>query len=359
MTATHQISPESILIVRLGAMGDVLHAMPAVAALRAAFPKARIGWAIERRWADLLQSSDTGAQATVSGRPLVDAIHVVDTRAWRKELFSASTWYGIRRTVGRLRGERYSVAIDVQGAFKSAVVAKASGAQRLFGFASPREQIATMLYGQKVPTRSAHVIDQNLELCSAAAGQSLTPGEFDLPHSARAEAWCDKTLNEFGISKLAILNPGAGWGAKCWPAERFGEVAKRLHERGIQSLINFAPNEKELADSVAEYSGGAAKPVACSLIELLALTRRASLFIGGDTGPLHLAAALNVPTVALFGPTDPARNGPYGTRSVILRSAKSVTSYSHVADADPGLQSITTDEVMQAAEYLEGESVGG
>src|SRR6185369_789497 len=142
------------------------------------------------------------------------------------------------------------------------------------------------------------------------------------------------------------------------PAERYAEVARRLREMGLQSVINFGPNERELADTVASLSDGAARPVSCSIVELVALTRRASLFIGGDTGPLHLAAALKIPCVALFGPTDPARNGPYGTPSVILRSQKSVTSYSHVAEADPGLQSITVDEVVAAASQLLGVPIG-
>jgi heptosyltransferase-1 len=127
---------------------------------------------------------------------------------------------------------------------------------------------------------------------------------------------------------------------------------------GLQSVINFGPNELGLADAVAQLSDGAARPVFCSVTELIALTRRAAIFIGGDTGPLHLAAALKIPCVALFGPTDPARNGPYGTQSVVLRSQKSVTSYSHVADADPGLQSINADEAVRAAAQLLGVTIG-
>jgi len=346
------------LIVRLGAMGDVLHAMPAVAALRETFPDAGIGWVIERRWAELLLDPETGASAMAGARKLVDAIHVVDTLAWRKELFSATTYYGMRRAIDRIRAEHYAVAIDVQGAIKSAVLAKMGGARGIVGFAAPREQLATLLYRQKVEARAAHVVDQNVELVSASAGRTLQPGGFDLPRSPRAEAWCEKTLRELAISKFAILNPGSGWGAKSWPAERYAEVARRLREMGLQSVINFGPNERELADTVAGLSDGAAQPVSCSIVELVALTRRASLFIGGDTGPLHLAAALKIPCVALFGPTDPARNGPYGTASVILRSQKSVTSYSHVAEADPGLQSINPDEVVTAASRLLGVAIG-
>jgi heptosyltransferase-1 len=358
MATSPQFHPETILIVRLGAMGDVLHAMPAVAALRDAFPEAGIGWVIERRWAELLLDSETGAAAMAGNRKLVDAIHVVDTLTWRKELFSATTYYGMRRAIDRLRNEHYAVALDVQGAIKSAVIAKLSGARTICGFANPREQLAALLYRQKVETRSTHVVDQNLELASSVAGRTLQPGGFDLPQSPRAEAWAEKKLRDLAISKFVILNPGSGWGAKSWPPERFAEVARLLRNLGLESVINFGPNERELADTVAKLSEGAAPPILCSVTELIALTRRASLFIGGDTGPLHLAAALKIRCVALFGPTDPARNGPYGTQSVILRSQKSVTSYSHVADVDPGLQSITPDEVLRAASQLLGVSLG-
>ena len=358
MTADPQSHRENFLIVRLGAMGDVLHAMPAVAALREALPGVGIGWVIERRWAELLLDPETGAPASAGDQKLVDTIHVVDTLAWRKELFSATTYYGMRRAIDRIRAEHYGVAIDVQGAIKSAVLAKVGGARSVIGFAAPREQISTLLYRRKVQARAAHVLDQNLELVSAAAGQALQLGEFDLPRSPRADAWCEKTLRDLGITRFAILNPGSGWGAKSWPAESYGEVGRRLREMGLQSVINFGPNERELADAVVRSSDGAAQRVSCSIMELVALTRRASLFVGGDTGPLHLAAALKIPCVSLFGPTNPARNGPYGTQSVILRSEKSVTSYSHVADADPGLQSITPDEVIAAASRLLGVAIG-
>jgi len=151
---------------------------------------------------------------------------------------------------------------------------------------------------------------------------------------------------------FALLNPGAGWGAKQWPADRYGEVAQALESDGLISVINFGPGEEELAQIVKATSGGAARPVSCSVSELIALTRRARIFIGGDTGPLHLAAALRVPVVAIYGPTDPARNGPYGTRSKVLRNPASRTSLSHTSDPDAGLLQITADEVIFAARVL-------
>jgi lipopolysaccharide heptosyltransferase I len=350
-------TPASILIVRLGAMGDVLHAMPAVAALRQVMPEAHIGWAIERRWAELLISTD-GATAISGGRNLVDSIHKVDTRGWRKHPLSSATMNEIRGVFSEMRGQKYAIAIDIQGASKSALVAKFSHAKSIYGFSHPRERLATFVYSAKVDTHAAHVIDQNLELCSATVHQVLTAGEFDLPRSPAAEHWCEETLKQLGISSCAILNPGSGWGAKCWPAERYAAVAKRLQLVGVQSIVNHGPGEENLVASVAALSDGAARAISPTLPQLISLTRRASLFIGGDTGPLHLAAALKVPVVALFGPTDPARNGPYGTRSVIVRSGRSVTSYSHVAAPDPGLQSVTVEEVVGAAAQLLGVTIG-
>jgi heptosyltransferase-1 len=214
-----------------------------------------------------------------------------------------------------------------------------------------------MFYAGKVKTSAPHVIDQNLELCSAAVRVPLSPGEFDLPRSEAAEQWCENALTQLATGRFAILNPGSGWGAKCWPAERFAEVARRLGTRGIFSFVNHGPGEEALAELVAKLSGGAARPLFATIPQLISLTRRASLFIGGDTGPLHLAAALKIPGVALFGPTDPARNGPYGTRAVIVRSERSVTSYSHVAAPDPGLQSISVDEVVGASAKLLGVAI--
>lgn len=349
-------TPASILIVRLGAMGDVLHAVPAVAALRQAVPEAHLGWAIERRWVELLKSADDRI-ATCSGHDLVNSIHVLDTHMWRKHPLRASTMRDIRTVFGCIRAENFELAIDLQGAGKSALVAKFSHARSIYGFSHPREQLATLVYSGKIATHAAHVIDQNLELCSASVGRPLAAGEFDLPHSHGAERWCDKTLEQLGAAQFAILTPGSGWGAKCWPVERFGEVAKRLRHVGLASVVNYGPGEESLANSVAKFSDGAARAFFATIPQLIALTRRASLFIGGDTGPLHLAAALEIPVVALFGPTDPARNGPYGTRSVIVRSERSVTSYSHVAAPDPGLQSIAVDEVVGAAAQILGVQI--
>ncbi len=336
-------------------MGDVLHAMPAVAALRLALPTASIGWVIEERWAELLCGTTDAVLALASdGRPLVDAVHLVNTMAWRSAPFSDETWSEIASVRRAVRSARYDIALDFQGAIKSALIAQLSGAPSRVGFAHPRENLAGLFYTRQVGTVSAHVIDQNLELASEISGTPLHDAPYDLALDPAAETWCRAELHRLRVERYAILNPGAGWGAKCWPVESYAAVARDLTRIGLRSLINYSPAESELASDLEHQSDGAAVKVLCSISELVALTRRASLLIGGDTGPLHLADALKVPIVALFGPTDPARNGPYGTRSVILRSANSKISYKHHGALDTGLASITPAEVFTAAKDLLG-----
>jgi hypothetical protein len=193
-----------------------------------------------------------------------------------------------------------------------------------------------------------------MSLAEAVTNGKLAIPNLEFPHDPSAEEQCEHRLLEHGMEQFVLLNPGAGWGAKQWPAERYGEVAHRLAEWGYGSLVNFGPGEGVLARAVEATSEGAAEGISCSLSLLIALTRRARLFIGGDTGPMHLAAALGVPIVGLFGPTNPARNGPFGTRTVVLRSESSVTSHSRRKDPERGLLEITPDQVLVAAKQLLG-----
>ena len=348
---------ERILIVRLGAMGDVVHALPAVTALRAAFPAATIGWAIEERWAELLCANET---CTTRGpqMPLVDAVHHVNTRTWREAPLSDETWSEARGVFGAIREARYDVAIDFQGALKSATVASLSGATRKVGAAKTWEPMAAVFYTHPVEVHAAHVVEQALELASSVAQKHLHYLPPVLPSDADDERWADKELKKHGVRDFALLNPGAGWGAKQWPAERYGAVARALAARDIQSLVNHGPDEQALAHEVEWASGGAAHAIECSISELTALTRRAKLVIGGDTGPIHLAAALEIPIVALYGPTDPQRTGPFGTRAVVLRSESSATSHARRDETEAGLLAITTEQVTAAAESALGVTRG-
>jgi heptosyltransferase-1 len=341
-----------LLIVRLSSMGDVIHTLPAAAALRRALPEARIGWVIEERWSELLCARGSALDAPVSERkPLVDRVHCVRTKQWRRSPLAPATWADLRNSLGELRKERYDAAIDFQGALRSAVIARWSGAREIAGFAVPRETPARWFYRRRVPTGAAHVIEQNLALAAAITGRAESP-EAMVPRDPAAELWCDRYFEETKPKQLVLLNPGAGWGAKQWPADRYGAAARELAREGCTPVVNYGPGEEDLAQAVVKGSDGAAQPVRCSLGELIALARRASLFVGGDTGPLHLAAALGVPVVAIFGPTDPARNGPLGTRSIVLRSTASITSHARRAEAEPGLLHITVAQALAAARDL-------
>lgn len=351
------------LVVRLGAMGDVLHALPAVAMLRRALPEARIGWVVERRWRELLCAPEVElAGSRGAGRPLVDEVHLVDTRAWRKRLLGPETRRDFQAAIQGMQAREYDAALDLQGAIKSAVIAKLSGARTTLGFRKPRERLARWLYDSQVDGRPAHVIEQNLELVQAwlekiglsRATATLNPGAALLPRDKASEARLDAILQSTGLlrSPIAVLNPGAGWGAKQWAPARYGELAVRLASRGLRPVINYGPGEEGLAREAVAASDGTAVALFTSLSELMALARRGQLFIGGDTGPMHLAALLGVKTIALFGPTDPARNGPYWAGTRVLRDPASITSYSHKRAADAGLDRITVARVMAEVDAL-------
>ena len=351
---------ERILIVRLGSMGDIIHSLPAVATLRKAFPKTRIDWVVEDRWSGLLCSRpEFFAAARSEEKPLVDNLYVVDTRGWRKNLTARATREAAGSVVQELRKARYDAAIDLQGAVKSAFLMRLSGARVRFGFSRPIESPAGLVYTRRITARGRHIAEQNVSLtvgAAAAAGIDVEPVyEFPLPRDAKYGAWASKELGQRRICDFLMMTPGAGWGAKCWPAERFGAVARQMKENGLATIVNYGPGEKELADAVIAASGGAAQPLACSIGELIAMTRRARLFIGGDTGPTHLAAALGVPVVGIYGPTDPARNGPLGSRMAVLRSEHSVTSHARRKDAEAGLLEISAEQVAQAARQLLAE----
>jgi heptosyltransferase-1 len=357
---------ESLLIVRLSAMGDIIHSLPAAGLLRRAFPQATLGWLIEERWTELLctlRNPRSGPRS--SQRPLADRVHSVNTAEWRRALFSFTTWHQMAAGLSDLRGVHYDAVVDFQGAIRSALLGRWSGAPIVYGDARPRENAASMFYTRPVfvNTNGTHVVQQAVALAEAvmsldangngdAEADALPVRELKVEFPVDPDAESKIAMLTAEAQDFAILNPGAGWGAKMWPAERYGEVAKELAKDGIRSLLNCGPGEEELCRAVENASGGSARRVSCSVSELIALTRRAQLFIGGDTGPLHLAAALEIPVVAIFGPTNPARNGPFGTQSIVLRSASSLTDHTRHGAPEQGLLEITADQVVAASRQL-------
>ena len=335
-------------------MGDVLHAMPAVAALRELHPEWEIHWAIEPRWSTLLASGCV-AEPAVRGAcmPLVNGWHAVRTRIWQQRPFSWATVADIRGLRAELRAERFDVCVDMQGLIRSAVVGRMAGATRFVGRDAPREGVAKILYGQRVKVSATHVVEQGCEVLGAAVGESLRPARVPLPMDAVAEAWCDGVVAKFDRRRCVMIAPTAGWGAKEWPVERYGAVAAELGRAGFGVVVNAVGDSDPTAAAVVRASEGAALAVPCSISQMIALMRRSCLFIAGDTGPLHLAAALERPVVGIYGPTDPARTGPYGvgtvTPGVVLRDGSSVTDHRRHRVPEAGLLRIRVDEVVEAA----------
>jgi heptosyltransferase I len=350
----HTQSNFRLLVVRLGAMGDILHALPAVTALRIAHPSWIIDWVVEPKWSALLGAREaTGRDSSASRprQPVVDRLHPAPAKEWGRSPFSAQTRSEVLQLRRALRAGHYDVALDFQGAVRSAAFGRMAGC-RLIGEAEPREGFARFLFSERVATRGSHVIEQDFELAAAVAGDHLPPVHPWLPFDAEAEAWADATLSTAQGKPPVLINPGAGWGAKRWPVERYATVARKLIERGCRVLVNAGPGEEPIAETIVRETSGAATPLAPSLENLIALTRRIALVIAGDTGPLHLACALEKPVVGIYGPTDPSRNGPYGTRSRVLRNPASRRDHSRRPNPEAGLLTIEPDEVLEAAEEM-------
>jgi heptosyltransferase-1 len=357
----HTQSSFRLLVVRLGAMGDILHALPAVTGLRQAHPAWQIGWVVDPRWQSLLSAAGTAQESAIDAErsramPVVDRLHLTRTQDWKRRPLSGNTRREIAALRKELRDAGYDVVLDLQGAIRSAAIARLSGAHRRIGEANPREWPAHWLFTERVVTHGTHVAEQDIELASAIAADALTAVDPALPVDCEAERWCDAWLAATFPQQarpIALIAPGAGWGAKRWPPERYAAVARGLADRGFSVLVNCGPGEEMLAAPIV--ATGAATPLNVTLPQLIALTRRIVLCVGGDTGPLHLASALGRPVVGVYGPTDPSRNGPFGTRARVLRSPGSRRDHSRRDQPEAGLLTIAPEDVLRAAAELMAE----
>ncbi|HET6851927.1 MAG TPA: glycosyltransferase family 9 protein, partial [Pyrinomonadaceae bacterium] len=290
-------------IVKLGSIGDIVHTLPALAALRRAMPHAEISWVVERQSSEILRDN-----------PLLDRLIEVDTKALRRGLMSGETLRAPRQQLRRLRVSAFDVALDFQGLLKSASIARLSGARRVFGYSRDglREPASALFLSKTVAVpKQTHVIRKSLLLLQGALDIPV-PDVFSFPIrvTAKDEAEARQVSANAG-GNYAILNPGGGWPTKLWSAERFGKLADLLWENyGISSLITYGPGELEIAENVRRSSvSGKAQPVNLSLKSFYALAREARVYVGGDTGPTHIAVAAGTPIVGLFGPTEWWRNG--------------------------------------------------
>jgi lipopolysaccharide heptosyltransferase I len=328
---------EKFLLVRLGSLGDIVHALPSAAALRDTFPAARIDWVVDPKWTRILE-----------GNPDISEVIPLDRR-------SAG---GVRATVRKLREASYSCAVDFQALYKSALLPWWARIPRRIGFKSSyaREGLAAMFYSERLNPRGPHKVDHNLTLVEHAGARPSTP-RFPLSIRPEDDEVVSRELARHGSQQFFVLNPGGGWRSKCWPAERYGELHRRIYEsRGWRGLLTFGPGEAELAERAKQAAGSS--PLAAidlKLGPLMALLRRAKFVVSADTGPLHLASALGAPTIGLFGPTDPSRNGPFSADDVSVRNAGvSATTYQRGTDFARSMLSITVEQMIGAIDLRLG-----
>jgi len=333
------MSEPRFLVVRLGSLGDIVHTFPAVAALRESFPASEIVWLTHPRWRALVESSG------------------LTTDTWETETRS---YRSVREVTARVHKKTFTVAIDYQGLWKSAALPFLGRVPRRIGFSSQtiREFGVPILYTDRVRCTTTHIADQNGEL-SLRAGTKNGVAPVVLAVLTIQEVFVLRLLQSFGIERYVVLSPAGGWRSKCWPPDRYGALCHKIQtDLGLRCVLNYGPGEDDLVAAVKASSGDAA-PIAYngSLDQLMALLRNAVCIVGGDTGPLHLAVALGTPAVALFGPTDPARNGPYRTgdhsalgspTDIILRSPNAITTYKRGDQLAPSILELTLESVFAA-----------
>ena len=340
-----------ILIVRTSAMGDIIHCLPVLTALRRALPQAKIAWVVEKTFAPLLE-----------GHPDIDELILVRLRAWRKNTFSAPVRREIAEFRRALRRFAPDVALDLMGNHKGGAIARLSGARRRLGAARPhrREGSSAIWINEPVgagqpPDSTTHAVDRALAILEGLElpTNGEEPVDFggdkiltQVPDDARA-------FLEARKRPFVVIQAGAGWANKTYPPARWGEVARQLRDRTDMAVwVPIAPGEEHLAEAIADASDGAARTVEAYAFGFLAALLRASrLVLGGDTGPLHLAHALGIPVLCLIGPTHPQRNGPYkATGQVLFKPLPCSYCYKRYAEPKACLLNISVAEIVDRAE---------
>lgn len=302
------MKPQRILIVKLSAIGDIVHCLPAVAQLRDTFKETQIDWLVEEKNRTIVDMSRLSVR-----------VIPINTKEWRSN-FGWGTLNKVATSIGRIRAAQYDYVIDFQGLIKSGVLTYLSGAPRRIGFSSTalKEPLASIFYTERVTPRRIHITDQLQELLSPLGIptlQRLSP----LFASEEAHQAIHRQLHD--LSDMVIINPGGGWITKRWHTERFIALAQQLAHKGIPVVVTTPPGEEGWVTDTRLHSGSGIYTIATTLEELVALCTRARLFVGGDTGPMHIAASMGVPIVALFGPTDSARNGPINKDDLVVEQS--------------------------------------
>ena len=333
-------SPQRFLIVRLSSIGDIVHTLPAVVALGETFPRAELDWVVERCHASLLRDN-----------PYLHRLVELDTRGWRRRMRARTAFQEVRRGWRELRESRYDAALDFQGLWKSAVVTWCSGASERIGLIGPRmrEASAAVLYTQRVsPREGAHVVEESLALVERL-GAHTEQWQFPLPRAEADDAYVQSKLAALHAQDFIIINPGAGWRSKCWSPANYADLIRRL-ERTLpkQILLTGSPQEEEVISDILKEAGATgARYLPATILQFIALARRARLFVGGDTGPLHLAAAVGTPIVGIYGPTDPARNGPFAPDDIALWNGGPI-NHTRRSASPAYLPGVSVESVLEA-----------
>lgn len=330
---------KSFLVIRLSSLGDIVHALPAVSAL-AQMPSAAVDWLIETRYRVLL-----------NGNPYLRNVIEIDTLGTGGKRWSLDSLKSMLNSVSVLRRQRYDAVVDLQSLLKTAVLARCARAHERVGFEGDwaREPMAGVFYTQRLRVpRQVHVIQANISLVESLGAQT-DRWEFPLPNGRETREGIENKLRELGIREYMIVNPGGGWAAKRWSPEKYGELVRRLGEdSSLPIILSHGPGEEQLVHDVLERAGTSnAVTFPTDILQFIALARRAKLFVGTDTGPLHLSTALGTPVVGIYGPTDPATHGPFSPADIVLRNSNR-TSHSRRGGDSATIEGVSVQVVLEA-----------
>ncbi len=294
--------PERILIIKPSSLGDIIHSLPVLNSLKKCFPHSRIHWVVARNFAELLED-----------HPMIDRLWIIDKDRWKEPLSFFSNLKELLRLRRGLRAEKFDMVIDLQGLLRSGIIAALTGSALRIGFKEAREG-STLFYTHQIEGgRTLHAVERYLNVLPFT-GCSVKEIDFPLPERVLSPEFRDLCKEDY-----AVIAPGARWTTKRWPPERFGEIAKRLP---FKTLIIGSLAEADLATEVVRSSNGKALSLAgkTNLKDLVEIIRNSRLLLSNDSGPVHIGAALGIPTFAIFGPTSPLRTGPYGKNTFVIRS---------------------------------------
>lgn len=330
-------SPRKILIVKPSSLGDVVHSLPFLSSIRSSFPKSEIHWVIAK-----------GLEGLLDGNPMISRLIVINKDVWKKISRAADTVLEVRRLFKEIREERYDLAIDLQGLLRSGLITMASRAPVRIGFTEAREW-SSFFYTVKVRGgKDLHAVDRYMKIAAALGCE--TAAVFPLPPVGNRDEWLKSFRKD--PDEYIVIVPGARWETKIWPAAYFGEVASLVP---VRSVVVGSSADKGIAERVVESSRGKAVSLAGSttLTELIEIMRGARLVISNDSGPMHIAAAVGVPVVAIFGPTSPERTGPYGGSHMIIRSGAACSPCFKKKCRDlKCLKEVTPSEVYRKVRHL-------